>query len=207
MTTNLNLTSVSTELAPSKTPPTLSTLQRCLKVIGWTTVALLTLVVGYVLYTNLFLTGLGQGQPAPNFTATNLEGRAMHLSDFSGRPVMLTFWSPDCFACRQELPTLQAIATKQNSDVVLLTIVSHMAAAQVKQFMREQKLTFPVIVDEAGGIPTAYKVTGVPFTYFINPNGTIKSTMIGAGPEGELSKTAKAFVSMCKIDEPCTVKK
>lgn len=206
MTTNINLTGSSTELT-TNTTPTPSTLYRYLKVFGWIVLALLTLIVGYGLYTNLFLTGLGQGKPAPDFTATNLAGHRVQLSDFTGQPVMVTFWSPDCFACRQELPTLQAIATKQKSDVVLVTIVSHMAAAQVKQFMRDQNLTFPVLVDEAGAIPKAYKVTGVPFTYFINPNGTIKSTMIGAGAEGELSKTAKAFVSMCKIDEPCTVKK
>ncbi len=206
MTTNINLTGSSTELT-TNTTPTPSTLYRYLKVFGWIVLALLTLIVGYGLYTNLFLTGLGQGKPAPDFTATNLAGHRVQLSDFTGQPVMVTFWSPDCFACRQELPTLQAIANQQKSDVVLLTVVSHVAAAEVKQFMQEQHLTFPVLVDETGGIPSAYKVTGVPFTYFINPDGTIKNKMIGAGPEGELAKHVNAWVSTCKIDEPCTVKK
>lgn len=208
MTTKVNLTTIgiSRQVDISATTPP-GRLHRSLKIAGWAMSLLIALLVGYVLYTNLFATGLGQGQLAPDFVATDVQGYQVRLSAFQGRPVMLSFWSPECFACREELPTLQAIATRQNSDVVLLTVVGHMAADTVKKFMQDENLTFPVIVDEAGAIPNLYKVTGVPFTYFIQPDGTIKKNMIGAGPEGELAKKVNAWVSTCKIDNPCTVAK
>jgi len=208
MTTNVNLTTsgATTLVAVNATLPP-SRPRRALKNTGWAVLLLITLLGGYILFTNLFWTGLGEGKLAPDFTATDLQGNPVRLSAFQGRPVMLTFWSPECFACRQELPTLQAIANQSKREVVLLTVVSHMTTDAVKTFMQEEKLTFPVIVDEAGALPKLYKVTGVPFTYFIQPDGTIKSTMIGAGAEGDLNKKVNTWVNTCQIDNPCTVKK
>jgi thiol-disulfide isomerase/thioredoxin len=120
---------------------------------------------------------------------------------------MLTFWSPECFACREELPTLQAIATDPASDVVLLTVVSHLPAEDVRKFMRDQGLTFRVIVDEKATIPARYQVTGIPFTYFIRPEGTVDRAVIGAGEEGELHTKLQGWLKTCNIDAPCKVQK
>jgi peroxiredoxin len=177
-----------------------------LRIGGMIALTPIILFLAFVLFTNLFLNGLPVGQPAPDFSGTDLQGHALKLSAQRGQAVMLTFWSPECFACRDELPTLQATANQQNGNVVLITVVSHLPAAEVQKFMQAQKLTFPVVVDEAGSIPQQYKVAGIPFTYLINPDGTIKSKVIGAGDNDELGSAIKGWLSACKIDAPCTVK-
>jgi len=147
--------------------------------------------------------GLDAGQPAPSFSSHDLNDQPIELADYAGKPVMLTFWSPDCSACREELPALQSLATEANADVTLLTVVSKLSAAEVQQFMQEAGLTFPVIVDESGGIATDYEITGVPVSYFINPDGQIDHSMIGADRQGVLENNLFAWLSTCKLDEVC----
>ena len=147
--------------------------------------------------------GLDAGQPAPSFSGHDLNGNPMSLEEYKGKPVMLTFWSPDCGACREELPTLQAIASNPDADVTLLTIVSKVPAAEVQQFMTEAGLTFPVLVNEAGDIAKAYEITGVPVSYFINPDGKIDHSMIGAGREGTLRNDLFTWLGTCNLEEVC----
>jgi peroxiredoxin len=165
----------------------------------------LLVIALYILLANTLWGGVGQGQPAPEFSGQDLQGNVVQLSEFRGRPVMLTFWSPDCFACREELPTLQAIATDPSSDVVLLTVVSHMPVSEVQKFMHDQRLTFQVLVDEGARIPALYKVSGIPFTYFIRPDGTVDRAVIGAGEQGALRTDLQGWLKTCSIDAPCKV--
>ncbi len=116
---------------------------------------------------------------------------------------MLTFWSPYCSACLEELPAIQGIANDPNAEVTLVTVVSKLTASEVQQFMAAKGLTFPVLVDELGGIATDYEITGVPVSYFINPDGMIDHSMIGAGSKGALENTLFAWLSTCNLDEVC----
>lgn len=167
---------------------------------------LLVVFVAFTLLVNTLWQGVPAGEPAPDFSGRDLQGNVVRLSGLRGRPVMLTFWSPDCFACREELPALQAIAADPAANVVLVTVVSHMPAAAVQEFVREQQLTFPVIVDEQGEIPGLYQVTGIPFTYFIGPDGMVERSVIGAGEPGALSANLQRWLSTCNIEAPCIVK-
>ena len=147
--------------------------------------------------------GLDAGQPAPTFSGHDLNGNPLRLADYQGKPVMLTFWSPDCGACREELPTLQAIASDPNADITLLTIVSKVPAAEVQQFVTEAGLTFPILVDEPGTIATAYEITGIPVSYFINPDGKIDHSIIGSGSEGTLRNDLFTWLGTCNLEEVC----
>lgn len=157
----------------------------------------------FVVLTNVLWRGLAPGEPAPHFAARALSGETIRLADYAGRPVMLTFWSPDCFACREELPALQEVAG--NPGVAVITVVSHMPAAEVEAFMRTETLTFPVVVDAEGAIPQQYKVSGIPFTYFIAPDGQIDRAVMGAGEPGDLQSTLQRWLKTCGIDAPCAV--
>jgi len=179
--------------------------RRWLRLVGIGGLSLLLLAISWLLLTNLLWTGLPAGQPAPSVQGTTLTGEQLDLAAYRGQPVMLTFWSPDCFACRQELPTLQALATDPNNALHLITVVSHVPTAEVRQFVAEAGLTFPIIVDEPGTIAQRYAVSGIPFTYLIGPDGLIDQALIGAGAEGELAGSLTSWLHSCPIDEVCTV--
>ena len=188
------------------TTATGSALPRWLRLVGIVLLSLLVLVISWLLITNLFLTGLLAGETAPLFRGTTLAGEAIDLAAYRGQPVMLTFWSPECFACREELPAIQALSVDPNNAMQLVTVVSHIPAAEVRKFVAEAGLTFPIIVDEAGTIAKSYAVSGIPFTYFIGPHGLIDQAVIGAGNAGALESTLSTWLHSCQIDEVCEVK-
>lgn len=177
--------------------------KRIAKITGVIIAIAIVLVAASVILATYVWNGLDAGQPAPTFSGHDLTGKSINLTDYASKPVMLTFWSPDCGACREELPTLQTIAADPNAEVTLVTVVSKMPAAEVQQFVTEAGLTFPVIVDEAGQIAHDYEITGVPVSYFINPDGQIDHSIIGAGREGDLQNNLFAWLSTCSVDEVC----
>lgn len=187
------------------TYPQRSRLRRWLRPVLILILVLITAAVVDILLTNLVFTGLPAGTNAPLFSGTTLDGTTLNLADSQGQPVMLTFWSPDCFACREELPALQTLASDPNAEMQLITIVSHMEAAEVANFVAQAGLTFPVIVDPSGEIAKRYQVSGIPFTYFIDQNGAIDQAVMGAGQEGELQNQLFTWLNSCKIDEVCGV--
>ncbi len=152
---------------------------------------------------NFVWNGLEAGEIAPAFSGRDLNGNLVRLEDYAGKPVMVTFWSPYCSACLEELPVLQTIANDAQNEVTLVTIVSKLPAEEVKQFMQDQGYTYPVIVDEPGGIATDYEITGVPVSYFVNSDGTIDHTIIGADREGALGNNLFTWLSTCKLSEVC----
>jgi peroxiredoxin len=179
--------------------------RRLLRLIGGAITLLLLLAVLALLLINVVGDGLPAGQNAPDFSGRDLQGNSVQLADYRGKPLMLTFWSPDCFACREELPALQAIAADPNSNVTLLTIVSGSSPVTVGAFVQEQGLTFPVIVDEPGAIAARYAIHGIPFTYFINQSGVIERSVMGAGGAGELQNSLFAWLKSCQVNEVCTI--
>lgn len=199
MNTTMQSDTMLTPVVSHKTPM----LKRMLQIVGGTIAIAMLLFAASVFVANFVLTGLEAGTLAPAFSAHDLNGNLIRLTDYTGKPVMLTFWSPDCFACREELPALQAIATDPKANVTLLTVVSKAPAAEVQDFVKAEGLTFPVIIDEAGALAHAYKITGVPASYFINPDGKIDHNVIGAGEEGALTSNLFTWLSTCNLDDVC----
>lgn len=209
MNTNLNFTGAQPEFSLNSTatapvaPAPRSLWRRFLYLGGAIVTLIVILMILFLLLTNVWWTGLPTGQVAPNFSAEDLQGHRVQLSDYRGRPVMVTFWSPECFACRDELPALQAIAQNPDSNMVLLTVVTHPTAAEVKDFVQQQKLTFPVLMDEQSTITNQYKVHGEPFTYFINADGRVEQKVIGAGEPGELHNNLLSWLKTCDVSTVC----
>ncbi|WLR52566.1 TlpA disulfide reductase family protein [Bacillus tianshenii] len=128
---------------------------------------------------------LKKGAVAPNFTLTTLEGEQMTLQDLKGKKVMVNFWASWCPPCRAEMPEMQEFHENYaDKDVVILAVNATQTEkneADVKQFVEEFGLTFPVLMDGNGKVNTdLYNVVSLPTTYFIDSNGKLQNQMIGA---------------------------
>lgn len=199
MNTTTQTNTLHTPIVHRKTP----LVKRFLQIVGGLLAVAVLVIIAALFVANFVLTGLDAGTPAPMFSAQDLNGQPVQLRAYAGKPVMLTFWSPDCFACREELPALQAIASDPNADVTLLTVVSKVSAAEVQEFVAANGLTFPIVLDETSAIAHDYKITGVPTSYFINPDGKVDHNVIGAGGEGALTNNLTAWLSTCNLGEVC----
>jgi peroxiredoxin len=58
----------------------------------------------------------------------------------------------------------------------------------VQAFAQEQGLTFPILLDESGGVAQGYRIRGVPTSFFINREGVIQAQYTGPMNEALIEK-------------------
>ena len=121
-----------------------------------------------------------QGVKLTNFTLKTLNDRDVSLSDYRGKIVFLNFWATWCPPCRQEIPSMEKLYQKfKDKDFVILAASLREKAKTVKKFVKDYKLTFPVLLDSKGKVGSAYLVTSIPTTYLINRQGEIIGRALG----------------------------
>jgi peroxiredoxin len=128
--------------------------------------------------------GLQAGDPAPDFQFQNAGGQAISLSDFRGKPVMLNFWATWCGYCKIEMPYIQQVYDEwQEKGLVLLAIDLVEDADVVAEFIQEQGIPFPVLLDREGKVTIQYfkgMDASIPRTFFIDKNGILQYIQTGA---------------------------
>ena len=108
---------------------------------------------------------------APNFTGNDLSNNVIMFNQYRGKPVLLHFWATWCPVCSLEHTTISRLS----KDYQVLTIASWSGdSADVRQFMQQENLHYPVIVDADGSIAKTYGVQGVPSSFIISDTGEIK---------------------------------
>lgn len=130
-----------------------------------------------------------KGYPAPDFQLQDINGFHYTLSDLQGRVVVLNFWASWCTPCKAEMPAFQEVANEYNiSEVIIigLNVTDQDDINNVLKFLDEKKISFPVLLDQAGNVSNTYNVYSMPTTFFIDADGIIRKVMIG----GPISRAA-----------------
>ncbi len=66
------------------------------------------------------LNGTGEGRGYATMAFRDADGTAMTIADFKGKALLVNFWASWCVPCREEMPALDALATKYNSDAFMV---------------------------------------------------------------------------------------
>jgi peroxiredoxin len=131
---------------------------------------------------------------APAISLKSLDGKPVTLAQHKGKVVLISFWATWCGPCQQELPKIQAIATKYaDKGLVVLTVSVDDAStvAQVRATARKHRLSVPVLLDPDNTAIASFNPRGdVPFTVIIDKNGNIAEKHGGytAGDEANYEK-------------------
>jgi len=122
------------------------------------------------------------GQAAPDFTLQTTDGGSVNLSDFRGKAVILNFWATWCGPCQHEIPFFQAIHDEQaDKGVAVVAIDVKENASTVRNFANSKAITYQILLDTDAKVAQKYCVPNVlPITLFINAEGIIKASKVGA---------------------------
>jgi len=113
-------------------------------------------------------------------TGELMDGTQFSIADFAGEPVLFHFWATWCPICELENGTIQSIA----QDYAVITIASWSEGdAEVKAYMRDNQLTFPVMLDNSGKLAQSFGLKGVPTSFILDPNGEISFVETGYSTE------------------------
>jgi cytochrome c biogenesis protein CcmG/thiol:disulfide interchange protein DsbE len=120
-----------------------------------------------------------EGQPAPDFSLTRINGQTVRLSDYRGKIVLVNFFTTWCPPCQQEAPILESFQERYRGKVTVIMIDRQESPATVAAFVRKYGLTTVVVLDPGDREAKPYGITGQPETFFINPQGILVEHQIG----------------------------
>ena len=118
---------------------------------------------------------------APDFTLPGSDGRQRSLKDYRGKVVFLNFWATWCTSCRDEMPAMERLYQEfrgKGFEIVAVNVKDKRADALT--FVKQLKLTYPVMMDPQGEVGLLYGAWGMPMTYLIDENGLVLARMWGA---------------------------
>lgn len=118
-------------------------------------------------------------QVLPQVTLADLAGRALPLSEFAGKPVVVNLWASWCPPCRREMPVLEK-AQQDAPDVHFVFVNQGEDAAAVRTYLQAEGLHLKnVLLDPGGQLPRATGSLGLPTTLFFDANGDLVDQRMG----------------------------
>lgn len=118
--------------------------------------------------------------PAPDFSLQTFDGQTIRLSDYRGKVVMVNIWASWCLPCREEAPVLQAAYEEWADDGLVIIGVNWVDTEdKAREFIEEFGLTYPNGPDLEQRIARAFRMKGIPETYFIDRQGSAVYAHVG----------------------------
>ena len=130
------------------------------------------------------LASLQIGKAAPNFRASDVNGRPVSLSDYAGKTVVLEWNNPECPTVKKHYDSGNMQKTQAEAaagGAVWLTVNSsapgkqgYMTPAAAKAFAEgQQSRRTAYILDPKGEVGRSYGATATPHMYVVKPDGTL----------------------------------
>ena len=118
---------------------------------------------------------------APPFSLRSLDGKQVSLSEFKGKPVLITFWATWCDTCKEEMPLLDKFsAGKRDQLAFLLIVIDGERKKAAQKIVTEKKITLPVLLLLKEKVMDQYGVRGwVPQTFIIDQEGKLVGKIVG----------------------------
>ena len=144
------------------------------------------------------LNGTGEGRGYATMAFKDASGADMTIADFQGKALLVNFWASWCVPCREEMPALDALATKYNSyDFMVLPInldIGEGGLEKAQEFLDENAFAnLELYADNSFAAFERLKqqavAVGLPVTLVLDKNGCELGVLQGPAewqtPDGE----------------------
>jgi peroxiredoxin len=125
----------------------------------------------------------------PDFTLTDIFGKTWTFSELRGKVVLVNFWATWCPPCRKEMPDLEALYKRFSAKGFVVLGISDEEATKVAPFIRERKVSFPVLLDPGRKVNAMFVVEGIPKSFVYDREGKLVAQSIDM-------RTQKQFLQM-----------
>jgi peroxiredoxin len=108
-----------------------------------------------------------------DFTLKDLHGKKVTFSELRGKIVMVNFWATWCGPCRLEMPDLDRIYTRFQSQGLVVLSISDEDAFKVNSFIAPTGYRPPVLIDTGSTVHKQFHIEGIPKTFIFNRDGKL----------------------------------
>lgn len=126
------------------------------------------------------------GRPPPAFTLENFSGGAARFpEDYRGKVVAIRFWASWCPFCAIEMAAIEPVYQKyREQGLYILAVNVEQSRGVVEDMVTTLRITYDALMDTDGAVAKSYFVDGLPITFFIDRNGSLRNKIVGeATPE------------------------
>lgn len=117
---------------------------------------------------------VGTVEPLPIFL-TDINGKSISRSDYSGKITVINFWATWCPPCIQEIPSLNRLKKAMHGYPFELLSINYAEDPKViLEFMRQVEVDFPVLLDRNGTTAHRWNVITYPSTFVIDSRGQFR---------------------------------
>ncbi len=114
--------------------------------------------------------------PAPDFSLQDLQGKALSLSAYKGKVLIVNFWATWCPPCRREVPDfIEAYKELQGEGLEIIGIsVDEMTAPELQGWVTKMGINYPVALATPKVVTDYEPGDYIPATIVIDRKGLIR---------------------------------
>jgi thiol-disulfide isomerase/thioredoxin len=132
------------------------------------------------------------GKAAPDLVLTDIQGKAIKLSDLKGKTVLLDFWATWCGPCRADGPSLDKLYQKYGgSNLAVIGVSVDEERPVVQKFLSQHPHKYPIVLTTENEMPRAYQIGVFPTYVVIDTEGKVAFATEGEKGFSELRRLLK----------------
>lgn len=121
-----------------------------------------------------YLTKLQKGTLAPRFQLSNLDGDSLSLSDYSGKPVYLSFMTTWSYGCLAEFKLLDSLYRDYGQEISIITVSFDKKIETIKRFVNDKDYNWTFLYNGLQyDIHKDYDIKTFPMFVLISSEGKI----------------------------------
>lgn len=127
---------------------------------------------------------LAPGNPAPDFTLNDINGKPLALSSLRGKYVIIDFWGSWCGWCIKGMPEMKKYYEKYNGKLEILGVDCNDTEEKWKAAVEKHQLPWKHVYNPRSNreVLTKYAVSGFPTKVLVDPKGNIVKLLAGEDP-------------------------
>jgi len=131
-------------------------------------------IISYTI--NYFRAPKLESNEVPTINTTLVDGSSFSTIDAKSKPLMIHFWGTWCPICKQEAGNIASVSQRYN---VITIAVNSGSNSNIKEWLKKEGVSYPVINDTDGSLAKKFNVTVYPTSFIYDSNGNLSFTETG----------------------------
>ncbi len=118
------------------------------------------------------------GDLPPALALPDLNGKIVNLSDFHGKPIVLTFFVSWSKTCKDQLGSLQELSSKYPHNLEIIAVSLDKKVRGIRELAGDLKLNYNLLMDKKLASLKQYAILSLPTSIVIGSDGKIKGVYV-----------------------------